>query len=217
MNKNKLIQEVEDRIIILKSEMENIRQEFIRQSAVALRQWYREIAEREMARAEKVTASLSENNLIQLKQEINHLIEHADETAVDFVGDETGWWHLSGEHEAEFIYLEQTSPPGLIPHIVEYKLRLALGKLGPILEKYHYPVRVKRNYVLDRENSVWCEPDAYDSPYRSRLRPFYPAPPYLRLTDEMRKLLIQYHDQELLVQQARNEISRLIFSGSENN
>ncbi|MEO8612967.1 MAG: hypothetical protein ABI690_34055 [Chloroflexota bacterium] len=192
----------EERVISLKSEMENIRQEFIKQSGVILRQWYKELSDKEIENEEAVTASLGTDQFNHLKQDINDLIEHADQVAMEFIGDETKWWHLN-ESDIYFVDFDATSPSLIIPLFIEMQLRLAVGKLGPILEKYGYRIKTQPNIASDKEYGLWCEPY---KPYQNPIRPMYPYSLMLpRLSNEMRKLLDQYHKYELLVQEARSK------------
>src|SRR5690348_6113323 len=124
MNNSNDAQETEKRIAVLKSEMENIRQEYIKQSGVRLREWYKEISDKEMETRGKVTASLENDKLTQLKQEINDLIEHANQIATEFVGDAETWWHLNNESDLYFISFSHTPPNLLIPAHIDRQLRL---------------------------------------------------------------------------------------------
>ncbi len=150
---------------------EELRREFIPAAGKFAAVWWANQATCEVERTHSVTEKLSDEQLKQLKAEVQALIAGAEQHVEEFFADATAWWHLQPElvvelkpAAAEYSY---SAYGNRHPDRIEKPLRLVLGKLGPVLEKYGYLVDSHRG-------PAWREWDASGNYHPPGARPRYP-------------------------------------------
>lgn len=188
---DKEIKEAENQLKSAIARMKVIQKEFMAQCVTYIKSWYVDITKQKVTSASKLTKQLGIEKLSQMKAEVSRLQEQSPEIINDFINDVNLWWHLKENDQLETTFKEDISKA----------LRLAAGKLGPVLEKYGY---ITTN---PSEPGYWREWDEFGINRPANPRPYYPYP--LDWTDNMRTLVDEY--QELIREaiQYRDELKKL--------
>lgn len=125
-----------------KSEMEDIRQQFIKASATFIAQWFNVTAKHYVCTDSQNTLRLGRDRLSSMKFKLHNLTENAERIVNEVLSDRSLWWHLAPKEEdgSAYPYLQCENK---CPRIIDKPIRKALGKLGLILEEYGYNVTTK--------------------------------------------------------------------------
>jgi hypothetical protein len=153
-----------------KSEMEAVRQQFIKSSIVFIAQWYNATAKYYVCTDSQNTLKLGKDKLSFMKIKLKDLTDNAEKIANDFLSDHSLWWHLAPKIEDGYS-ARYVQCGNKCPDIIDNPIRKALGKLGVILEEYGYGVTTKGG-GSDNNSSVWNNKNI--SPYPINPVPYYP-------------------------------------------
>src|SRR5689334_18971347 len=127
------IQAAEAVLQVTVDQLEQIAQEFITATAEFFRSWYWEEAQDQVKRKPDLTKKLGVEQLSKMKAEVKALQDDAPNIASEFLNEDSPWWHRTRK-EHMYYGFNGNRPPDML----DTPLRLALGKLAPILEKYGY-------------------------------------------------------------------------------
>ena len=154
-----------------KLEMEEVRQQFIKASAIFIAQWFNVTAKQYVCTDSQNTLELGRDRLSSMKFKLKNLTENAEKIVNEHLADQSLWWHLSfkGEDASASSYLQYGNK---CPAIIDKPIRKALGKLGVILEEYGYDVTTKTGGPARDDISVWNNKN--ESPYPINPVPYYP-------------------------------------------
>ena len=170
----------------LKSEMEGMRQRFVRATAAFASGWYMQEARRQVHADPDNTLRLGVEELRRLKSEVSALSENAPAAAAEVLSDPSAWWHLSDPSGAR-VYFDYAQYNSHVPKIIDRPVRRVLGKLAEGLERYGYLGEALR--PGGEEGVRWREPvsgEAADS--------HHTFPYDLEWSEAMRAALREYHD-----------------------
>lgn len=126
------------------SQLEQIRQQFLRVCSSFLASWFDQQAERSVEHEHLVTGALTDAQLRQLKQEVAILKNTAPAIVTELVGEETLWWHFTTDLPSE--PFESHDYPWRYSYgsgqrsndRLDDVLHLACGRLAAVLEPYGY-------------------------------------------------------------------------------
>lgn len=174
----------------LKSSMEEIRLNFIEQSANLISQLYEKIAKENATKASENTLKLGKEKLSVMKREIDSLSNRAKEITDKALASKSLWWHLEPVKTVDYMsYLvTETDTRTYYPEPIDKALRIVLGELGKILEKYGYDITTTDYYSGYRWGKAkWCiAPEAGES----TAIPYFPDK--FDWSDEMKKSMNDY-------------------------
>jgi len=199
-NYDALINEKQAQLESLKSMLEEIKQQFIKDSVIFIREWYKITTENYVKTAPDITISLGKEKLKQMKEKVAILIQNAESIANEFLSNPDLWWHLKEISEHRYSYYGNRAPDDL-----DKALRLSLGKLGVILEEFGYNVTTKSTY-RDQDN-VWVEWDSSGQYHPPNGRPYYPYG--MDWSDMMRITIGKYNEVFVQAMKIREEIRSL--------
>jgi predicted DNA binding CopG/RHH family protein len=188
---------------VRKLEMEALRQQFIKASAVFIAQWYNVTAKHYVCTDSQNTLRLSRAELSSMKIKLKDLTDDAERIANEFLSDHSLWWHLDPKGEDGYAspYMQYGNK---CPDIIDKPIRTALGKLGVIFEEYGYDVTVKGG-GSDDGVSVWNNKNV--SPYPINPLPYYPDS--FDWSKDMRDIMRRYNEIYKQAYDAYLEIKRL--------
>jgi len=176
----------------LKTTMEEIRQQFLKQSAEFIAKWYQDIVAEKVTENSENTKKLGKEKLGEMKANLKDLTSKADTIANEFLSDSRHWWHLSPSDQGGHFPYEYGGNDNYHERI-EKSLRYALGKVGPMLETYGYKV-----------DSHWYEYTNYNP---IKKVPHYPF--HLEWSNEMKATLKNYSKMYTQAYQTYSEIKNL--------
>lgn len=129
-------------LAVRKLEMEALRQQFMKASAVFIAQWYIVTAKHYICKDSQNTLRLGRDELSSMKIKLKALTDDAERIANEFLSDHSSWWHLGSSCEDGYAspYVQYGNK---CPDIIDKPIRKALGILAVILEEYGYDVTVK--------------------------------------------------------------------------
>ena len=195
---DKLIKQKQEELEPFKSQMEELRQEFIRDSVNFVSEWYKKTAESHVERDADRTIKLGKEEIWQMKIEVLKLAEGAEAIVNDSLLDQKLWWHLTEDDDLSYSFYANKAPENL-----DIAIHFALGKLGIILEKFGY---VRTESTGGREEDVWCEWDSSGNYHLPGGRPYYPYS--INWSETMRDTITRYDN----VHKQANSIVRKINS-----
>ena len=186
-----------------KTEMQAVRQQFIKATGVFFMVWYNSTARNYVIRDSQNTLSLGKDRLKQLKVKLKDLTNNAEKLSNDFLSANSLWWHLSPKDEDNnvSVYSQYGSK---VPEIIDQPIRKGLGILGILLEEFGYNVATKTG-SYDDEVSVWNNKNI--SPYPTNPVPYYPDS--LDWSSDMKDLMKKYNEIYKQAQDAYSNMRRL--------
>lgn len=191
----------EEQITRVEPRMNEVRKRFISHFATHLRSLYGQLARSQVECKSDLTLSLDDARLAKMKQDVLALVDSAETIAAEYLDKDALWWIPTGEH-GEFHSVSNQSKAA---KTLEESMRLAVGRLGPILESYGY---VSTNPQADRNKiDVWCEWDSSGNHYKPGGRPRYPYA--LDWSEQIKQDLVEYTTVATEVEKLRSEIRQL--------
>lgn len=182
----------ENELKSLKSQMEEVRKQFVHDSTAFISKWYLEQAESYVKGSADITLSLGKDKIKQMKDKVKELQDNTGNITNEFLSDPELWWHLKENKDLSYDYHENAAPRGL-----DDAIRLALGKLGTILEEFGYDAKTKSTCGTDSD--VWVEYDSTDRYHPPNGRPYFPH--NMEWSNEMKNTIQKYSE---MVNQVKN-------------
>jgi hypothetical protein len=144
-----LIEDKEAQLIPLRSSMEQLKQEFLTQTIKFAAEWYKKTAKQYIAKYPEITLHMSEEQIANMKTQINTLVKNTAKNVKDVLDKPMFWWHqkpcLNDSIEQYMQVAER------YPETLDRGVRQALGFLGVILEEHHFHVIANGNAVSYQE------------------------------------------------------------------
>jgi len=172
----------------LKSEMETIRQQFIKSTAFLIAQWYNETTTQHVSSNSGNTIKLGREKLSTMKAKIKELVDSADKIASDFLSEPSLWWHLTPKDVERYSLSPYEQRGCRYPEVIDKQIRRALGKLGVVFEEFGYGITTK-GYPSATDFSVWNESHLH--PYADP-KPYYPY--RFDWSNDMQNLMKKYNE-----------------------
>ena len=149
------IEAAEKELEAIKSELKGIRQHFLLATTEFVRQWYRQQAETFVKCNHELTKKLEGEKLPQLKADLSKLENDTPTAVSEYLDVDELWWQAK---EGEQRY-------GTLEADLSKAVRLAAGRLAPVLEKY--------GYLSSEGSEVWREWDKTGSYHPPDAKPYY--------------------------------------------
>lgn len=198
-NFDNLIKQKQAELESLKPQMEEIRRQFTLDSAKFVSEWYKKTTEIYIERDADKTINLGKEKLGKMKAKVLKLVESAEAIIDEIFSNQKLWWHLVEDDNFFYSYYGNRAPD-----ILDKPIRLALGKLGVILEEFGY---VKTKSTGSREHDVWSEWDPSGNYHLSDGRPYYPYS--VDWSETMQNTIMRYNELHGQAKRIRQEIDNL--------
>jgi predicted DNA binding CopG/RHH family protein len=180
------IQKKEAELQPLRQRMEQLRAQFVSDTAKFAAKWFTETAQLYVTKKSEVTLNMGKERLADMKQKVLALAGNADVLITNALSGKALWWHQEPRKEDSIYQYQQVSTR--FPEILDKPFRRVLGELGVILEQYDYGVKVSV-YAKESFMEYWHERQG-DTESFAPPRPYYPH--LLVWSDEMQQTMTQY-------------------------
>ncbi len=180
--------------------MEKLKNEFIKETVRFASEWYKTTTKEYLTKFSEVTLGMKEEQIAQMKAQVNELIREAEKIVKIELVDVALWWHQRPRlHDSSDQYLQVADK---YPIILDREVRHVLGCLGLILEKFNYHVAASGNTGSYQE--FWFD---YPHGEGSTSTPYYPH--LLKWSEEMQDTIRDYNSEYLKAIAIFSEIQRL--------
>jgi hypothetical protein len=185
-----LIQQKEAQLNPLCSQMETLRQKFIKQTAQFAATWYETTAKLYVTKNPEKTLSLNRTQLALMKAQVNILVKNAPITTKRALSEPDVWWHQAPDKNSsltQYDLLGDSKVGNRFPLTVDKPVRHVLGELGAVLEKFGYGVSTG---VIQKGPypEFWFERSENGLSYA---RPYFPH--LMEWSPEMQETLQEYN------------------------
>ena len=196
-----LIRQKEAELMPLCAQMEELRLEFIGETARFATDWYKNTIKQYVAKYPEVILNMQEEQVGRMKAEVNTLVERAERLVDEEFSKPALWWHMSPELYYSIDAYKQVSDK--YPEIVDDAVRRVLGRLGVILEGHGFNVTTSRSIGAYPE--FWFNlPSDEDS---AKSVPCYPH--LLKWSQQMQDIIQSYNGKFEVAILLHNEIKIL--------
>ena len=121
--------------------MEELKREFIEETASFASEWYRKTTKEYVSKYPEVTLAMKEEKIAQMKAQVYQLIQDTEKIVWAELEQPELWWHLRPRlHDSIDKYLQVGDKP---PEILDRAVRHVLGRLGLIFEDYKFNVSAR--------------------------------------------------------------------------
>jgi hypothetical protein len=181
---DEIIQKKEAVLSPLLSSMENLKNEFIKETVTFAVDWYGKTAKKYVSKYPEITLSLSEEKIASMKIKVSGLVRETEKTVKAELGDSKLWWHQQPDFQTSIEQYIQVADK--YPEIINRAVRHALGYLGVILEEFNF-------HVIASGNSGSYQEFWFDHPVGNEYttKPYYPH--LLKWSNEMEDTLGYYN------------------------
>jgi len=153
-----------------KLDLEAIKQQFIKDSSAFIGNWYEETAKSHVISEAANTLKIGKEKLSEMKAKVRDLKANSEKIATETLSNPSLWWHLNPENKQLILNSYEQYGTNKIPQILDKPLRMALGRLGAILEEYGFNVTMKPSHNTSRIS--WLDISTYL--YSQPPVPYYP-------------------------------------------
>lgn len=167
-------------LVTLTNREEEIRKNFISETAQFINNWYWVKIEDIIQEKSQITKQIGVQMLSQMKNDIKQLQVQSAKIVNNLLQDQTLWWHLTPDKLPDLSTGRQFIEP------FDKKIRLAAGELSSILEKYQYLSSP------DGEPEIWREFDSSGIRFAPDARRMYPY--HIEWSENMKMLIKEYED-----------------------
>lgn len=183
----------------LRSLMEELKTEFIKQTTEFASEWYRKTAKDYITKNPEIALKMSEEKIGNMKNKVNELTKNAGKIVQDELDNPALWWHQKMNlHEAIDKYKQVADR---YSEALDHAVRHILGHLGLVLEEFGFNVTTKSNTGAYKE--FW-----FETPVGGKqIVPCYPH--LLCWTQEMQNSIRLYDAQFTRAIELFNEIQLL--------
>lgn len=140
---NIILKKKESELITLRSDLEELKLQFINETSIFAAKWFEETARQYVTKYSDYTLTLGAKKIAEIRASVNNLIGESDKIVRTRLSQPNIWWHENPNlHTAlrEYEQLGNKEVGQKFPEILDLPVRCALGELGFILEKYGYNV-----------------------------------------------------------------------------
>lgn len=201
-----LIQKNETALQPLRSRMEELRQQFTKETIKFAAKWYQETATFYVTKYSEITLNLNKEKIAAMKAKVNELTKNAEKNVKNTLSDPTVWWHQTPrKHDSSALYeqLGNEQVGNKFPDIVDKPVRNALGELGTVLEQFGYKITTK-GALSGAYPEFWFE---YPQGTTAAPRPYFPH--LLEWSEEMKNTIQKYNNLFKKAVELYNEVEKL--------
>jgi hypothetical protein len=194
-----LIKRKEEELLPLRSRMEELRGQFMKETVDFAAEWYRKTAKDYVTKYPEVALSMSEEKISAMKARVNEIAKSSERLVKAEFDNPALWWHLEPHLHDPIDRYQQVADK--YPEVLDRAVRRVLGHLGDVLEKFGFPVTASGYTGTYYE--FW-----FERPVGTReIVPCYPH--LLSWTDEMQEIIRQYNARYTEAIRLYNEIQQL--------
>jgi len=180
---DKLIQKKESVLSLLLSSMEELKNEFMKETIIFAADWYSKTAKKYAIKFPEITLSLSEEKIAIMKTKVSNLVRETEKTVKTELEDPKLWWHQQPDFQTAIDQYIQVADK--YPESIDRAVRHVLGHLGLILEEFNFHVTAKGS--ADSYQEFWFDHSAGNE---HTTKPYYPH--LLKWSNEMEETLRNY-------------------------
>ena len=197
---NGLLERIEAELSSIRSRMEELKGQFIKETVDFASKWYRKTAKDYITKYPDVALNMTQEKIAAMKARVNELVKDAEKIVKRELDNPALWWHLEPHLHDSIDRYQQVADK--YPEVLDVAVRRALGHLGFVLEEFGFHVTASGNkstYYYE----FWFE-------HQVDTRETVPCYPHLlSWTDEMQDTIRQYNAQYLDAIKLYNDIQRL--------
>jgi len=194
------IERKEAELLPLRSRMEELKTEFIKETVRFAAEWYKKTTKQYVTKYPEVTLSLSEEKIAKMKDRVNELVRNTEKIVKGVLDDSALWWHQNPHLHDSIEQYKQVADK--YPEFLDRAVRQSLGYLGVILEEFRFHVNASGNNT-GAYQEFWFE----HPPGSKQAVPCYPH--LLSWTEEMQDIIREYDAQFTHAITLYNEIQQL--------
>jgi hypothetical protein len=178
--------------------MEKLRMDFTHETILFAPKMFKIIAKEYVSNNAEHILDMGNEQLMRLKSKINLLVTNTEKTVKEVLNNPSFWWHLRpSSQDALNQYLHLDGKP---PMILDQAVRQIVGRVGEILQEFHFHVTTRENFGSFDE--YW-----FIKSTRGAIVPYYPH--LLDWSVEMREIIQDYNTQYLTAIAIYKEIELL--------
>jgi len=147
------IERKEAELSLLRSFMEELKTEFIKQTADFALKWYRKTAKEYVTKYPEIALKMSEKKMGDMKTKVNELIKNAEKIVRNELDNPAIWWHQKMNLHDPIDKYKQVADK--YSEALDHAVRHILGRLGLVLEEFGFNVTTKSNTGAYKE--FWFE------------------------------------------------------------
>jgi hypothetical protein len=184
-----MIQKKEAELQPFLSRMEALRLQFVDDTAAFAAKWYEIAAKEYVTKYSEIFLKLTKEKLADMKAQVNALSKNAGKTVTNILSTPDLWWHQAPKLHDSFTQYEKLGNAQIgykFPEKIDKPVRVALGQLGVVLERFGFNVTTNRALKA-------AYPEFWFTPRwgTGETRPYYPHT--LIWSDEMQDTLQKYN------------------------
>ncbi len=186
-----LIKQKELQLNPLRTQMEEIRQQFVEDLIVFSITWYQDTAKQYVIKYSEITFNLKKENLAEMKNKVNNLAKESIWITKKVLSNPRIWWHLEPNTYDTFTQYDQLGNDAIgnkFPEKIDNPVRQVLGELGNILEQYGYRVTTNPNMKSSYPEFWFYTPEGI----RKETHPYYPH--LLEWSEQMQQDIQKYNN-----------------------
>lgn len=163
---DRLIEIKEAEFLLLRSRMEELKEEFAKQTVDFAFKWYRKTTTEYIAKNPEITLKMSEEKIAKMKAAVNDLVENTEKIVRGEFDDAALWWHLNPRLNESIDKYKQVAD--MYPEALDRAVRRVLGHLGIVLEEFGFNVTARGftgaykefwfEHSIDGKETVPCYP-----------------------------------------------------------
>ena len=200
----------ERELLSLRSNMQEIKLQFINATSHFAAKWYEDTARQYVTKYSDVSLNLPTHRLDDLKAKVRRLVAASKEISERALSQPGIWWHEKPElHTAvsQYDQLGNQQVGNKYPEAIDRPVRIALGELGIILEEFGFNIRTTVTYGAHHQEYWFQKSD------EETTSPYFPH--MLEWSKQMQETIQEYNQlykQALLklqeIQRIKDEIKR---------
>jgi len=124
--------------------MQEIKLQFVNVTSHFASQWYKDTARQYITKYLDVSINLATDRFDDLKIKVNHLLTESEKTSEKALSQPGIWWHEKPELNvavSQYDQLGNQQVGNKYPEVIDGPIRVALGKLGYLLEEFGFNVK----------------------------------------------------------------------------
>lgn len=175
-------------LTFLQTQMESLSQQFIQETATFASEWYQKTIVAYLVKNSKTAPPLNKQSLILMKNQVNTLLRNSKQIVNKAFSRPNVWWHKNPTVNIAINAYDQLGNQNIgrkYPATVDDCVRITLGELGVILERFGFNVTTKRQ-ASDYREYWFLDLDGNNSSY-----PYFPH--LLEWSEEMQDTLFRYN------------------------
>jgi hypothetical protein len=182
------IEQLQNQLTSLLGQMEGLSLQFIQETSTFAQEWYQKTAIAYLVKNPQVTRTLNRQRIAMIKDQVKALQRNSYQNTNKAFSRPNIWWHKNPTINISINAYEQLGNQQSgrkYPTAVDDCVRIALGELGIVLEKFGFNVSTQRQFSEFKE--YWfSNGDGNNSVY-----PYFPH--LLDWSEEMQAILLRYN------------------------